>query len=758
MSHLDRPNDETYSHSQIDQIDQICDDYERELKEQQAPKIEVYLFRVPEQLRYRLLRDLVAVDFDFTRHQRQNDFGEYLRRFPDASEVLLEVREELIHNAETKVPGGGEDDSKPSSNRYGRPNLSRFEFREMVGIGGFGSVWRAFDRVLEREVAVKIPRLERVKLAEFLREARTAAHLNHPNIVKVYDVGEENGTSFIVTEFIDGQNLRDWVRTRKMTHEEVAELVAKLASAIQHAHSQGIIHRDLKLANVLMDAKGDPHIADFGLAKRESHPDSIAVKGQVLGTPAYMAPEQACANHDGTERRTDIYALGVIMYELLTGTMPFLGEMEHVLQQIIDTPPIAPRKINREIPKDLEAICLMCMAKSANKRYDSAQKLADDLQRFRNCESVLAYPAPVPDRVRKWFRRNRKAVTTSIMVAVATSLLAGSAIAWRYQSVLPVVPKYPVEITTEPPGCEIVVVAIDPQTREPDTTKIERGRGRTPLKMSLESGDYLVVAVLDSQRFNEVQRRVPSKDEAVKMPQYKHHLWWKKPDGTIIIPEIPIPRPDVTLDMAFFEGTTELVEPMNKFGHGGKTWRLPALFVDRHLASPSDLRKLPLSDQFIGRAGDGPVAKLAHYRTLVCLESIGKRLPTAAELFYIANLSKSGSDADSNDNEQPEGLSIQSQVFDLNSDEGEWTHSAPGAPFTGTPALPKSGGTGFPSYVHRLGKSALGQNPSKIEFRAAVEQSAAAGFRGVRSAKPRMKLEDFVTPSPRKTPQSFGER
>ena len=194
MSQFDRPNDETYSHSQIDQIDQICDDYERELKEQQDPKIEVYLYRVPEQLRDRLLRDLVEVDFDFTRHKRQNDFGEYFRRFPKDSEVLEEVQEKLIHNAETKVPDGGYDDSTPSSNRFGRPNLSRFEFREMVGIGGFGSVWRAFDRVLEREVAVKIPRLERVKLAEFLREARTAAHLNHPNIVKVYDVGDENGT------------------------------------------------------------------------------------------------------------------------------------------------------------------------------------------------------------------------------------------------------------------------------------------------------------------------------------------------------------------------------------------------------------------------------------------------------------------------------------------------------------------------------------------------------------------------------------
>ena len=742
MSHIGKPNDNTYSHSQINDIDQICDEYEEQLRTDQDPKIEVFLCRVSEDLRYRLLRDLVAVDFDFVRQRRPIEFSEYFKRFPDATQVLLDVQQDLNNEQETKVPGV---DGVPDFNPYDktrRPKLRGFKMFEIAGTGGFGAVWHAMDLSLQREVAVKIPRGDRAHLSEFLREARTAANLKHPNIVQVHEVGEESGTSFIVTEYIDGENLRDWHKHHTIGPDDVARLIAKLAMAIQHAHDHGVIHRDLKLANVLMDSRGEPHIADFGLAKCEMRDDSIAVSGQVLGTPAYMAPEQARADHGATDRRTDVYAIGVMMYELLTGTTPFRGDLEEMLRQIVDIAPIPPRNINREIPKDLEAICLKCLAKSNAKRYDTAQALADDLHLYLGGETLRGVPVAMPHRVWKWLRRNRKSVTTTATVASITAILAGGLMAWRYQSSMPAVPRYPVEFTTDPPGCEITVVACDADTHEPDPSKIEKARGRTPLKMKLPSGDYWVTAVLDNQRFNEVFRHVPANNEAAGMGQYVHLKWTRKSDGTVAVPAISIPRPDVTVDMGFCEGTESLIEPGTRSGSSDKQWRLPPLYVDRRMVSTEDLTNWKPSNIAATQQGTQPIALLSHYRCVYYLEEIGKRLPTAAELYYLSNnvcppVSEPGEQT------SPCVLSDKSLLEDLHSEFGEWTSSTPGSPFTGTTALPKTIGPALQTYVYKCGSSNSQESVSKTGFRVGMEHTNAAGFRGVRSAKPRLTPQDF---------------
>ena len=318
-----------------------------------------------------------------------------------------------------------------------------YELLEEIGRGGQGVVYRARQKSLNRTVALKVIGLgswaTEAHLKRFRREAEAAASLQHSGIVPIHEVGERDGQCYFSMDFIEGGQLDEVARREPVPIRQAAELVAKLARTVHYAHEHGILHRDIKPGNILLDGKGEPHLTDFGLARLVEAESTITGTLEVLGTPSYMAPEQAVGNNAELTSATDVYGLGAVLYQLLTGQPPFAGGTTYeTVKLLLETEPRQPRLLNPKVDRDLSAICLKCLEKDSKRRYSSALALAEDLERWLKHEPIHAKPTGFFTHSRKWIRRNP---STTVLVTLLVALAVGLSVTVWNRKLAVVIPK-----------------------------------------------------------------------------------------------------------------------------------------------------------------------------------------------------------------------------------------------------------------------------------------------------------------------------
>lgn len=318
------------------------------------------------------------------------------------------------------------------------PEIPGYNVEGVLGRGGMAVVYRAWHQRLHRPVALKMllagAHAQPAERERFEREAEAVAALRHPNIVPVYDVGDVSGQPYFTMELVEGGSLAETIQGVPQSAREAAPLVATLAEAVHAAHQRGIVHRDLKPGNILLAADGTPKVTDFGLARRLDDSAGLTLSGALVGTPCYMAPEQAQRDKGAIGPATDIYALGTILYELLTGRPPFRSDTASAtLHQVVNEEPVPPRRLNPRVPRDLQTICLKCLHKEPHKRYANAQALAEDLRRFERGEPIKARPVRWPGRLARWARRRPALAGALAFGVLLASALVVTVVWWHGQ-------------------------------------------------------------------------------------------------------------------------------------------------------------------------------------------------------------------------------------------------------------------------------------------------------------------------------------
>jgi serine/threonine protein kinase len=377
--------------------------------------------------------------------------------------------------------------------------LGDYELVEEIGRGGQGVVFRARQKSLNRTVALKLISLgqwaSKAHVKRFRREAETAGNLDHPSIVPVYEVGERDGSCYFSMQFIEGGQLDEAVRRAPMSIGQAAEFIAKVARTVHYAHEHGILHRDIKPGNILLDKNGEPHLTDFGLARLLDTQSSVTRTIDVLGTPSYMAPEQAAGEHAKISKATDVYGLGAVLYQLLTGHPPFAGETSYqTIRLLLDTKPRQPRFWDRKIARDLCTICLKCLEKDPQRRYSSALALAEDLEHWLKHEPIRAKRSGFFTHTCRWVQR-KPAISALIAALVALAAATG----WNV---------WDTELISRPEAKGIAVLPFENLSSDPDNSYFANGIQQEVLTQLANIGDLKVISRSSTLRYQSNPRNL----------------------------------------------------------------------------------------------------------------------------------------------------------------------------------------------------------------------------------------------------------
>src|SRR6266700_1302985 len=375
-----------------------------------------------------------------------------------------------------------------------------YELQQEIGRGGQGVVYRARQKSLNRTVALKIIVLGHWATARHLKrfrlEAEAAASLNHPSIVPIHEIGERDGCCYFSMNLIEGGQLDEVVRREAIFIRRAAELIAKLARTVHYAHEHGILHRDIKPGNILLDTEGEPHLTDFGLARLVETESTVTRTTEVLGTPSYMAPEQASGNNVALTSATDIYGLGAVLYHLLTGCPPFAGGTTYeTVRLVLETEPRQPRLLNPKVDRDLSTICLKCLEKDPKRRYSSALALAEDLEHWLQHEPIRARRTGLFTRGKKWMRRNP---TIALLILSLAALAA--AIGWNV---------WKSEFVPSPSATGIAVLPFENRGEDKANAYFVDGIQDEILTRLSKIADLKVIARTSTQHYKSTPRNLP---------------------------------------------------------------------------------------------------------------------------------------------------------------------------------------------------------------------------------------------------------
>lgn len=515
----------------------------------------------------------------------------------------------------------------------------RFDLVTKSGKGQFGEVYKAKDLLLDRYVAIKVPfrkSLTYSQLSMIQYEAQAAAQLEHPNIVRIYEIlrasspvsgpagdstaakktqsdktvahtetdldserrlEDEPGSLCIISQWIDGLSLKECIQRFRGNPDAIARFVALVARAIDYAHQNGIIHRDLKPANIMVDSQDNPFVTDFGLARRDRRPSDandesttlmvVGIRGEILGTPAYMSPQQAQGLSHQVDGRTDVYSLGIILYEMLTGKRPFEGGSRALLYRVIHEDIPDPRKLDKQIPRDLVSICQKAAEKEPSARYASAAEMAADLERFLKREPILADPWPLRRRAWRWVRINRAPIAMAASIILLFGIILQASIPnppdWEKNALM-------VSIDTEDhtKDAQFFFEKLNPETWLPDPVEpFALGPFKHPVTTKLPPGFYRIYAWSPDQRYHQVLRTVPETTQ--DMSGGARHKAFRFDGQKIVLPSIKLFAPSERSQFMKVSGG-EFKTAINPY-FKDHTYQMPDILIGTQEVTWGDVRK-----------------------------------------------------------------------------------------------------------------------------------------------------------------------